>query len=84
MVITEEKVLDSLHILKEQDQLVLLIQIVEKWSEKHPRTPQMSLLQGEAFGRLCLLDHAWHRVQSAPDNAERRALQVSNLPYRLL
>ncbi len=82
MVITEEKVLDSLKVLMEQDQLVLLIQIVEKWSEKHPRTPKMSLLQGEAFCRLCLLDHAWQRVQSSNDNADRRALQVEILLQR--
>ena len=38
MIITEEKVLKALEALAEQDQLMLLVQIVEKWSEKKPQT----------------------------------------------
>lgn len=82
MMMTEIEVHRALQILKEQDQLVLLIQIVEKWAEKYPRTAQMALFESEAFCKLCLLDYAWQRVQHVPDGPERRALQVEILLQR--
>ena len=63
MIITEEKVLMALEALAEQDQLMLLVQIVEKWSEKRPQTSKIAFIQAQAFRKLCLLEHAWQRLR---------------------
>ena len=82
MITTEEKVLKACQVLSEQDQLMLLIQIVEKWAEKKPRTSRLSLLQADAFRRLCLLEHAWQRLQYVTDETEKIAMQVEILLQR--
>ncbi len=82
MVITEEKVLKALRVLAEQDQLTLLIQIVEKWGEKRPKTSKMAFLQAEAFCKLCMLEHAWQRLSLVDESPEKKALQVEVLLQR--
>mgnify|MGYP000268265912 CR=1 FL=1 len=82
MLITEEKVLHALKVLSDQDQLTLLIQIVEKWGEKKPKTSRMALMQAEAFCKLCLLEHAWQRLKLVEEGVEKKALQVEILLQR--
>ena len=82
MIITEEKVLKALEALAEQDQLMLLVQIVEKWSEKKPQTSKIAFLQAQAFRKLCLLEHAWQRLRRVDETPEKKALQVEILLQR--
>ena len=82
MVITEEKVLKALNVLAEQNQLTLLVQIVEKWGEKRPKTSKMAYMQAEAFCKLCLLDYAWQRLRLVDENPEKKSLQVEILLQR--
>ena len=82
MIITEEKVLKALDALAEQDQLMLLVQIVEKWSEKKPQTSKIAFLQAQAFRKLCLLEHAWQRLRRVDETPEKKALQVEILLQR--
>ena len=79
MIITEEKVLKALEALAEQDQLMLLVQIVEKWSEKRPQTSKIAFIQAQAFRKLCLLEHAWQRLRRVDETPEKKALQVEIL-----
>ena len=73
MIITEEKVLKALEALAEQDQLMLLVQIVEKWSEKRPQTSKIAFVQAQAFRKLCLLEHAWQRLRRVDETPEKKA-----------
>ena len=82
MIITEEKVLKALEALAEQDQLMLLVQIVEKWSEKRPQTSKIAFIQAQAFRKLCLLEHAWQRLRRVDETPDKKALQVEILLQR--
>ena len=82
MIITEEKVLKALEALAEQGQLMLLVQIVEKWSEKKPQTSKIAFLQAQAFRKLCLLEHAWQRLRRVDETPEKKAFQVEVLLQR--
>ena len=82
MIITEEKVLKALEALAEQDQLMLLVQIVEKWSERNHKHPRSLVLQAQVFRKLCLLEHAWQRLRRVDETPEKKALQVEILLQR--
>ena len=75
-VITEEKFLDALHVLYRQEQLVLLVQLCEKWAQKKTLSAQMNLLLAKTFFDLCLLEHAWQRLQAVPDDVPKREMVV--------
>lgn len=75
-MITEEKFLDALHVLYRQEQLVLLVQLCEKWAQKKTLSAQMNLLLAKTFFDLCLLEHAWQRLQGVPDDVPKREMVV--------
>lgn len=71
--ISEEKLCIALQSLLEQDQLVLLIQIAEKWTIKRELPSKGSLLEAKAFFRLCVLEQAWRclsKVENSPEKLE--------------
>ena len=68
-MMTETEVHKALQILKEQDQLVLLVQPRKVGGTISPHF-QMALFEAEAFV-IMLLDYAWQRVQHVPDGPER-------------
>ena len=71
--ISEEKLCIALQSLLEQDQLILLIQIAEKWTIKRELPSQAALLEARAFFRLCLLEQAWRclaKVENSSDKLE--------------
>ena len=71
--ISEEKLCVALQSLLEQDQLVLLIQMAEKWTIKRELPSKAALLEAKAFFRLCVLEQAWRclsKVENSPEKLE--------------
>lgn len=74
--ISEEKLCIALQSLLEQDQLVLLIQIAEKWTIKRELPSQAAFLEAKAFFRLCVLEQAWRCLSKVENSSEKLELTL--------
>ena len=74
--ISEEKLYIALYSLLEQDQLVLLIQIAEKWAIKKDLSSRAGVLEAKAFFRLCMLEQAWRSLRRVDNCSEKLELTL--------
>ena len=68
--ISEEDIAKSLKALYDQDQVVLLIQIAEKWSTQTQLGDETLILLAKGYLRLCLLDKAWRCLRDCSESSE--------------